>query len=930
MSFISLACIYNKKRQLLLGLRNDSGLWSLPGGSSDPGETPKETALREIREETGLVPNSLEFMMKTVIRGREIYVFKATADGTATGRLDPDCECDEWKWFDVKDGIPADIVGSLHGPPPDANILKEVVGYSSKPSGMDLDMPSVFKSESMAKDLPRVKPHVENFQTLVPKVLADKGYELKIRVDKYPTYLKIHAFVEHSSAGAMELASGIAAEYEFGVAELDAFWNGHELTLLPVNLPSPDHQGLGLPFLLAKALFKYVVSKANGINIIARSQDRSMLTQITFESIAQSEGVAFAAAQGTLSSSEIVATPAPYLKTDDEIGRQLEIPYEAEKTMALKMDGVSEVHLEHALNYGLKQPVWEHPKFGPRILQLYCKSANFSEYWGLCIQHPQVTDEHFAELLPNLVGFPNEVILAEDLAKSPKLGSGNARKLIDLGVAKVMANEVVSEAVGDFFTQWANDPSVEAPSPVVSLAAAFTQNPAATPLFIAESLKAGLPKYQYEVMLNSPILPFEWASDLFLQGQVQIGNPALRLAVLNHPKTPIQLILKALADKTPEVANAARQKAMVMSDLNKSHGDPVDSLGAQIGFNGTIQTWLEAAKVLAGGKSISPEQIRQAWIEAEGDMVVAALLAYALPINSNNIAALSGIQQMVYPPPPDIKPAFEPISIYKSFMGEVVVKPMFSNPESIRIANAVQTASSTGRVKNLDVGEENYRGIKTAETSLGEFLIKPASFVQEAVFYDVADAMGMADFLPTTIAVTLDDKPAVVVQLLPSKFQSAGKIAADQPTWVNFVFENRLLKFYLATLDYVLGNPYRHSGNILIDDAKEVRLVNNEVEPGHFVPNKGFFPYYLRCSFSGPVSDLALDQKMRMIGSLNPTDRITFKNWITGLDENKIQDTVQKYGIDPKFIVERLLRLKMNSYTSPPDSVVASAWSTNG
>ncbi len=33
----------------------EAGLWSVPGGKSKPGETPEQTALREIREETGLV-----------------------------------------------------------------------------------------------------------------------------------------------------------------------------------------------------------------------------------------------------------------------------------------------------------------------------------------------------------------------------------------------------------------------------------------------------------------------------------------------------------------------------------------------------------------------------------------------------------------------------------------------------------------------------------------------------------------------------------------------------------------------------------------------------------------------------------------------------------------------------------------------------------
>lgn len=52
--------VLNEKFEVLLIQRADNGLWAMPGGCHDLGETPKECAEREGREETG-------------------YIFKATA-----------------------------------------------------------------------------------------------------------------------------------------------------------------------------------------------------------------------------------------------------------------------------------------------------------------------------------------------------------------------------------------------------------------------------------------------------------------------------------------------------------------------------------------------------------------------------------------------------------------------------------------------------------------------------------------------------------------------------------------------------------------------------------------------------------------------------------------------------------------------------------
>lgn len=48
------AIVTNHEGKILLHRRSDNDLWALPGGSMDIGESISETAVREVKEETGL------------------------------------------------------------------------------------------------------------------------------------------------------------------------------------------------------------------------------------------------------------------------------------------------------------------------------------------------------------------------------------------------------------------------------------------------------------------------------------------------------------------------------------------------------------------------------------------------------------------------------------------------------------------------------------------------------------------------------------------------------------------------------------------------------------------------------------------------------------------------------------------------------------
>lgn len=100
--------VVNGNKEVCLIRRSDNGLWALPGGAQDLGETPGECARREFEEETGLqirvarllgVFSSLQYdAITNVNRGREVthILFAGEIVG---GKQETSVETLEIGWF---------------------------------------------------------------------------------------------------------------------------------------------------------------------------------------------------------------------------------------------------------------------------------------------------------------------------------------------------------------------------------------------------------------------------------------------------------------------------------------------------------------------------------------------------------------------------------------------------------------------------------------------------------------------------------------------------------------------------------------------------------------------------------------------------------------------------------------------------------------
>jgi len=78
-------------------LVSSPGTWNFPGGEVDPGETPKQAAIREVEEEAGVLFPSPRFI-KTIVNpqtGTRYHLFAACTPPFVP-HLNP--ESDGWTW----------------------------------------------------------------------------------------------------------------------------------------------------------------------------------------------------------------------------------------------------------------------------------------------------------------------------------------------------------------------------------------------------------------------------------------------------------------------------------------------------------------------------------------------------------------------------------------------------------------------------------------------------------------------------------------------------------------------------------------------------------------------------------------------------------------------------------------------------------------
>lgn len=135
--------IFNEHGQLLLAHATGQKHWDIPKGGAEPGESARDAALREVREETGieLAPASLQEIGHLGYHARkDLHLFRAQVNTPdcdiaacrctsffphhVSGAMTP--EVDQFGWFDLAD-IPGFAAKSMTA------LLRRLPGFEAMP-----------------------------------------------------------------------------------------------------------------------------------------------------------------------------------------------------------------------------------------------------------------------------------------------------------------------------------------------------------------------------------------------------------------------------------------------------------------------------------------------------------------------------------------------------------------------------------------------------------------------------------------------------------------------------------------------------------------------------------------------------------------------------------------------------------------------------
>jgi ADP-ribose pyrophosphatase YjhB (NUDIX family)/GNAT superfamily N-acetyltransferase len=532
---------------VLFGKRRDNGRWTLPGGHLNEGEGPEAGARRELLEETGLEPEGELQLIDERDGGNDLklYTYECAVTGTPSGKDDPDHECGIWAFLDVSDGIPKDVAENMVGSKnPDSNVAASVFGLAKMAIA---DIPAGKNLTGRQNDYNHV---------LTPEHRA-AGYTMQVRDER--------------DRGIHRDADLVAQLSHKGrpVGQVLAEVSGDAVT--PHSDLEEEHRGKGLGQAMYEALFAHAYH--SGLRHVSGGH-HSLDAGKVHEKLAAKHGLTYAAHTNPRSSwqSESRGSYDYALKSeltkreeDDEIDRLLMHPNPSERSMALKLQGVTDKHLTRGLadeDPSIQRQALRHPNLGHAGLLNLMQMPNRDHLQQLALEHPAITRAHVEALYHTHKGrpAPEKARMMHAISHHGSLDAGLIEKMVGDGNGDgVVENlntpsHVIDQLVESHFLN-PSDPHKKA------LARRALKHPAARLDHVERAFKES-PLDVKMAVAQGPHLPEALAQDALMRGQLPAGDSEalLRSFIVQNPKATKRHLETAAQDRNPIVRHAAREK----------------------------------------------------------------------------------------------------------------------------------------------------------------------------------------------------------------------------------------------------------------------------------------------------------------------------------------------------------------------------------
>lgn len=359
---------------------------------------------------------------------------------------------------------------------------------------------------------------------------------------------------------------------------------------------------------------------------------------------------------------------------------------------------------------------------------------------------------------------------------------------------------------------------------------------------------------------------------------------------------------------------------------------------AQMGFNANIQETFEAAKMVSGGGDIPLSRMIKAYHAAEDDIEKAALEAYGIQHTHENLSAL---HTSLY----GLSKALDVASVVQSYQIEPATQ------DATDMAEAIQRGAKQGYINPVKLNGKHSKGAMVVKDPVDRkmYLLKPGAgknspalgvsedlssqSEREAAFWHVADAVGLGEFYPKADLVLVNGHQTAAMELLPLNFRNLGDKKKEDPN-----IASRILTPYLkdgtlhqwALMDYLLGNPDRHSQNIMVDPKGHlVKLIDHgsAMAGNSFDPVNdpdSFIPYYLRAWTGRKFTTMSPKERMLAMPSMDPQTSKGYDIWVKDMPDHQIAAILEEYHVNPQPALRRLAQIRASP--GPKWQVVNKLW----